>query len=143
MGETRPILFAQQPIKLATLDLFDAVSEHPLDRRALVGHDAVCIENGDEVAGMCDERAEPSFVLPPVQILGQRGSLEGQRDLCPQSVQRIGDLWRDPRCRRDDQQTPDIRTDRKREDGDGLAVRQPKIRADERGQILMGNPKHP
>ena len=53
----------EQPVEARALDLVGAVAEHALDRRALVGDDSVGVENGDQVAGVRDERAETGLAL--------------------------------------------------------------------------------
>src|SRR6266516_5998686 len=68
LAKPRPIGLAQDPVEPASLDVDNAVAEHAFDRRALVGHDAVCVEDGDQVARVCDERAESRLALAPVQV---------------------------------------------------------------------------
>src|SRR5207244_6310880 len=86
LPEPRSIALAQNPVEPASLDIDGAVAEHALDRRALVGHDAVGVEDGDQVTRMGDERAEPSLALATVQIRRERGAVEGQRDLCAERL---------------------------------------------------------
>ena len=47
------------------------------------------VEHRDEVARMRHERAEPRLALPTVQILCQRGGLEGERDLRREPLERV------------------------------------------------------
>ena len=47
------------------------VAEQTLDRRALIGDDAVGVEHRDQVARVCDERAEAGLALLAVQVLGK------------------------------------------------------------------------
>ena len=79
--EARAVSFGEQPVEALALDLLDRVAEHALDRRALVRDDAVCVEHGDQVARMCDERAEARLALLPVEVFGERRGLERERHL--------------------------------------------------------------
>ena len=95
LREPRPVGRREQPGELAALDLVGAVAEHALDRRALVGDDAVGVEDGDEVARVGDERAEPRLALATVEVLRQRGALDGERDLRGERLERVDELARD------------------------------------------------
>ena len=81
LGQAWPIGLAEQPGEVASFDLVDAISEDALDGGALVGHGAVCVEDGDEVTRVGHQRPEPGFALAPVEILGQERPLDGQGHL--------------------------------------------------------------
>ena len=94
LGQPRPIGLGEQPREVSALDLVGPVAEHALDRGTLVGDRPVGVEHGDEVARMRHERAEPRLALAAVQILGERGSLERQRDLRRERLERVHELAR-------------------------------------------------
>ena len=71
------------------LDLVDGVAEQPLDRRALVRDDAVCVEHGDQVARVRDERAEARLAPAAVALLGERRRVERERDLRGERTERV------------------------------------------------------
>ena len=52
------------------------VPEQPLDRRALVADRAVGADDGDEVAGVADQRAEARLAAAAVHLLGELCALE-------------------------------------------------------------------
>ncbi len=62
-------------------ELVLAVAEHALDRRRVVADRQVGREQGDDVARVLDERAEPLGALALVEIRREIGALERQRDL--------------------------------------------------------------
>ena len=72
---------AEQPGEVVAFDLLDSVAEDALHGWALVRDRAVGVEDGDQVARMGHQRAEPCFALPPVQVLGKRRSLDCEGDL--------------------------------------------------------------
>ena len=81
LDEPRPIRRSEQPGELCAFHLVRPIAERALDRRALVRHDAMCVENSDQVARMRNEGAEARLALPAVQIFGKAHSLDGERDL--------------------------------------------------------------
>ena len=66
------------------------VAEHPLHRRALVGDRRVPVHQQDRVRGVLHQGAEPGLALPHVQVGGEGGRLQGQRELGHQGEQRVG-----------------------------------------------------
>ena len=72
LRKQRPVGLTEQPVEPRSFDLVDPVSEQALDRRALVGDEAVGVQHGDEVAGVRNERAEPRLTLASMEILGER-----------------------------------------------------------------------
>src|SRR5947208_15890707 len=81
LPEPRSVGLAQNPIEAASLDVGDAVAGHALDRRALGGHVAVGVEDGDQVARVGGERAESWLALATLQIRCERRAAGGERDL--------------------------------------------------------------
>ena len=96
LREPRPIRLPQQAGEVRPFDLVRAVAEDALDRRALVRDGAVGVEHGDEVARVGDERAEARLALAAVEVLGERRSLDGERDLRGERLERVDELARDP-----------------------------------------------
>ena len=70
-------------------DLVGRVAEDALDGRALVDDPCVGVEHGDEVARRADERAEARLARAAVDLLGQRGALERERDLGGERAQAV------------------------------------------------------
>ena len=96
---------AEQTGELGPLDVVRAIPEDALDGRALVRDDAVGVEHRDEVARVGHERPEPSFALAPVEVLGERCSFHGQRDLGSERLERIDELARGRGRGADDEQS--------------------------------------
>ncbi len=61
--EPRAVGFSEEAVEARTLDFLRRVAEDSLDRGALVGDDAVNIEDRDQVARVRHERAEASLTL--------------------------------------------------------------------------------
>src|ERR671924_190744 len=89
LREPRPVGLAHEAVEARPLDLVGRVAEHALDRRALVGHDAVGVEDGDQVARVRDERTEARLALPAVEILGEHRALDAPRHLRRKRLQRV------------------------------------------------------
>ena len=82
------LLGGQEAVEAGPDHVGRGVAEDALDRGALVDDRGVGVEHGDEVAGVLDERAEARLALAAVDLLGQRGALERERDLRGQRPQR-------------------------------------------------------
>ncbi len=68
--------------------LVAAPSEHRPHGRALVGHDAVPIDQRDDVRGVLDERSELALVARPEPLFGRLNALQGETHLRTDDRQR-------------------------------------------------------
>ena len=112
-----------------------AVAEHARDRGALVRHRPVGVEHGDQVARVRDERAEARLAPPAVEVLGERRSLDGERDLGGERLERVEELAREPAS--GEQKTSSPRVSSRTESGRSSAESPPsrsKLAADALGQ---------
>jgi hypothetical protein len=75
--------------ELGPLQLRGVVAEHAFHRRAHVAHGRVDVDHHDDVGGVLDERAEAGLRLLAEQVLGQGGTVQRQRHLRGQSLQRV------------------------------------------------------
>ncbi len=123
----------EQPVEALVLDLLDRVAEHTLDRRALVGDDAVLVEHGDQVARVRDERAEARLALRAMEVLGERRGLDRQRDLRGECLEGVEDVARDVGRRLHDDRALVLVTHRQANDECG-----PGLSEAERDEDLLG-----
>src|SRR5262249_44982121 len=114
--EPGTIRVAEQTIEPGTFDLVDAIAEQPFDRRALIRDGAVGREHGDQVAGVRQERGEPSLALGAVEIRRQYRSLDRQRDLRGESFERVEGLASHTRWCAGHEHAANLIADREREE---------------------------
>ena len=129
LSQQRTIVFAEQSVEALAFDLVGGVAEDALDRGALVRDDALRVEHGDQVARVRDERAEACFALAPVQVGGQRGAFDGQRDLCGERTERVDEITRHRLRGRDNERTPDVTANREWSDDGRMSLRKPEVAA--------------
>ena len=114
--EPRAVGLGEEAVEARALDLVGRVAEHSLDRGALIGDDAVGVEDRDQVARVRDERAEASLALLPVEILDERRGLERERDLRRERVERASISLRKGDVRLEDECAPNLVADRQRQE---------------------------
>ena len=85
--ETAPFAGLEQAVEAPPHDLLGLVSQHAFDRGALIDDRRLVIEHRDEVAGVLHERAETGLAATLVDLLGEGGALEGERDLGRERVE--------------------------------------------------------
>ena len=76
-----PLLRVQELGERRADQLLCLEAEHRLDRRGEVRERAVVIENGDQVGGVLDERAEAGLAASGRLLLDELNALDGARDL--------------------------------------------------------------
>src|SRR5262249_26809377 len=89
LSEPGPVGFAEDFFEPGPENLVGAVAEDALDGRALVGDDALAVEDGDQVARMRNQAPETGFASPTVEVRGEGCALEGKRDLGAQRLERV------------------------------------------------------
>ena len=141
--EERPVALDEQPVEAPALDLLRAVSEHALDRRALIGDDALAVEHRDQVAGMGDERAEARLALTAMEIGRERCAFDGQGDLGRECPERFDEITRDALRRRDNQCAANVAPDGEGSDHRRLPLGEPEIAAHIRRRIGMKDAERP
>ena len=141
LRQPRLVRRSEQLRELRAFHLVDAVAEHALDRRALVRHGAVRVEHGDQVARVRDERAEARLAPPAVEVLGQRRSLDGERDLGGERLERVDLLARESAIgRAEDEQAARLVTDRRAAGAARAAASMPKLGPHGLGQSPRAGP---
>ena len=143
LGQERPVALDEQPVETPALDFMGAVSEHPLDRGALVGDDALAVEHCDQVAGMGDERAEARLALSAMKIGRERCAFDGQGDLGRECAERVRKVTRDALGRRDNKCTAYVAPDGEGSDHRGLPLGEPEVAAHVRRRIGMKDSERP
>ena len=135
LSEERQIAFAHQLVEAPTLELVDPVAEHALDRRALVRHHALGVEDGDQVGRVGDEGTETRLALPPMQVGRERCPLDCERDLRRERTECVDKLSCDGRRRRDDERPANLPANHQRRDDRRLSFEQRQIASHSRSQI--------
>ena len=141
--QERPVALDEQPVETPALDLMGAVSEHALDRRALISDEALAVEHRDQVAGMGDERAEARLALTAMEVLRERCAFDGQRDLGRECAERVSEVTRDALRRRDNQCTANVAPDGEGSDHRRLPFGEPEVAAYVRRRIGMKDAERP
>ena len=116
LGEARPVGLGEQAVEAAALDLRRGVAERAFDRRALIRHDAVRVEDRDQVRRVRDKRAEAGFALPTMKILCQQCAFERKRDLRRKRIERTEQVVAKRMSRRDDERPAHLVANRQRQE---------------------------
>ena len=116
LREPRPVGRAKQLGEVGSLDLVGPIAEHPLDRRALVRDGAVGVEHGDEVARVGHQRPEARLALATVQVLREQRSLDGERHLRGERLERVDELGGDGDRRAQNEKAACLVANREREE---------------------------
>src|SRR5437764_9605615 len=76
----------EQDLEALADDLLGGVAQHALDRRALIDDRPARVDNGDEVARVLHERAEPRLARSLEHLLGKGRAFECQGEMCGQRL---------------------------------------------------------
>ena len=127
LTEPRAVRWGEEPGKLRAFHLVRPIAERALDRGALVRHDAMCVEDGDQVARMRHEGAEARLALPAVEIFGKAHSFHGERDLRAERLERVDLLTGDRRLGGQQEESSRLIPHREREEEDDACLACPQF----------------
>ena len=114
LRETRTVAVGEQPVEAAPFGLLHRVAEDSLDRRTLIVDDPVCVEDGDHVARVRDQRPETRLALLAMQVLRQRRAFESERYLRCERSERLDLVRGQPMLRVDDERAASLFAHRER-----------------------------
>ena len=141
LREQGPVGLAQKPVESRSFDLVDAISEQTLDRGALVRDQAVGVQHRDQVAGVRDERAEPSLALASMEICCQRRPFDRERDLRRECAERVYEVAREAHRRRDDDGAANFAANGERGDDRRLPFGEPEVASHVRRWVSVQDAK--